>query len=74
MFYEIMRYNHTKLIIWATSESDAERYVDWLNRDRKINLYAAYAIAEEDWPQYEARDDVLSADEPGWDDFMYDSQ
>lgn len=70
MFYEIRAYNAQTLIAWASDANDVERYVDWLNRSRDIDLYAAREVAEADWPRYERRNDVLSMDEPEWDDFM----
>ncbi|ETD02882.1 hypothetical protein U717_04120 [Rhodobacter capsulatus R121] len=68
-FYKITAYNSQALYFWGT-DADVDRYVDWLNRDREINVYAAEAIPEAEWAQYEGRDDVLSGEECGWDDFM----
>ena len=68
-FYEITAYNTQALYFWGT-EANAERYVDWLNRDREINVYSARAIPEADWAEYESRDDVLNGEEAYWDDFM----
>ncbi|HMM63454.1 MAG TPA: hypothetical protein PKD01_04945 [Mesorhizobium sp.] len=70
-FFKIAAYNTQALYFWG-SEADAERYVDWLNRNRDINTYSATAIPEAEWGDYEGRDDVLSGEEPGWDDFMSD--
>ena len=66
MFYKIHAYNTESLIVWASSEADVDRYIDWLNRDRDVNHYAARAIGET------GHDDacILSMDEPHWDDFM----
>lgn len=68
-FFKIVAYNTQALFFWGT-EADAERYVDWLNRDRDINVYSVSAIPATEWAEYECRDDVLSGEEPGWDDFM----
>ena len=68
-FFKIAAYNTQALYFWGTEE-DAERYVDWLNRDREINTYSAQAIPEADWAKYEERDDVLNGTEAYWDDFM----
>ena len=67
-FYKITAYNCQSLYFWGT-ETDAERYVDWLNRDREINVYSAQAIPES---ECEEPDDALSGQEPGWDNFMAD--
>jgi hypothetical protein len=71
-FFAITAYNTTSLYFWGT-DTDAERYVDWLNRDRENNVYSASAIPEDQWSDYEDRDDVLSGEEPHWDDFMTES-
>lgn len=68
-FYAIAAYNTQALYFWGT-EKDAGRYVDWLNRDRDINVYTMAAIPEGEWADYEGRDDVLSGEEAYWDDFM----
>ena len=68
-FYKITAYNTQALYFWG-SEADASRYVDWLNRDRDINVYSARSIPEAEWAEYEGRNDVLSGEEYGWDDFM----
>lgn len=68
-FFKIAAYNTQALYFWGTEEN-AERYVDWLNRDREINTYSAQAIPEADWAEYEGRDDVLNGEEAYWDDFM----
>jgi hypothetical protein len=68
-FYKITAYNAQALYFWG-SEADCDRYVDWLNRDREINVYSALAIPEPQWGEFERRDDVLSGEEPAWDDFM----
>ena len=70
MFYAISAYNTQTRYVWAASAADVGRYVDHLNADREINLYAAKPIPESEWASYEGRSDVLSMDEPGWDDFM----
>lgn len=70
MFYQITAYNQGALYAWASNPADVDRYVDWLNRDRDINVYAAHEIPEVEWAEYESRDDVLSMDEAYWDDFM----
>lgn len=68
-FFAISAYNTQALYFWGT-EADADRYVDWLNRDREINVYSRTAIPQEQWADYENRNDVLSGEEPYWDDFM----
>lgn len=68
-FFKIAAYNTQALYFWGTEEN-AERYVDWLNRDREINTYSAQAIQEAEWAEYEGRDDVLNGEEAYWDDFM----
>lgn len=68
-FYRLNAHNDHTVYFWG-AEADAERYADWLNRDREINHYAATAIPEAEWSEYEGRDDITSGDEPGWDDFM----
>ena len=68
-FFKIAAYNTEALYFWGTEEN-AERYVDWLNRDREINTYSAQAIPEAEWSDYEDRDDVLNGTEAYWDDFM----
>lgn len=68
-FFQIAAYNTQALYFWGT-DADCVRYVDWLNRDRDINVYSHRAIPESEWADYEGRDDVLSGEEPGWDDFM----
>lgn len=68
-YYKITAHNAQALFFWGT-EADADRYVDWLNRNLAINVYAASAIPEDQWPEYEGRDDILSGEEYGWDDFM----
>lgn len=73
MFYKITAYNTQACYVWASSPADVERYVDYLNRNKDINLLAAYPIDESEWDEYEGRDDVMSMDEPGWDDFMEDA-
>ncbi|WP_288949529.1 hypothetical protein [uncultured Paracoccus sp.] len=70
-FYKISAYNSQSLYFWGR-EADCARYVDWLNRNREINVYRFAAIPESDWGEYEGRDDILSGDEPCWDDFMGD--
>lgn len=68
-YFEITAYNTQSLYFWGTKD-DAGRYVEWLNRNRDINVYHAAAIPEDQWAAYEGRDDILSGDEPYWDDFM----
>lgn len=70
MYYAILAYNSQTLYVWSSSTSDVERYIDWLNRDREVNLYTYEDIPAADWPEHENRDDAMSMDEPGWDDFM----
>lgn len=72
-FFKITAYNTQVLYFWG-AEGDADRYVDWLNRDREINVYSAQAIPEGQWGDFEGRDDVLSGEEPCWDDFMSDDK
>lgn len=72
-FFKITAYNTQALYFWG-AEVDANRYVDWLNRDREINVYSAHPIPETDWPEYQGRDDVLIGTEPAWDAFMGDAQ
>lgn len=71
-YYKISAYNTQAIIVWGDA-ADAERYVDWLNRDREINAYSATEIPESEWADYEGRDDVMSMCEPYWDDFMADA-
>lgn len=71
-FFEITAYNSQALYFWGTQEA-CGRYVDWLNRNRDINVYSAEAIPETEWASYEGRDDILSGEEYGWDDFMADN-
>ena len=68
-FFKIDAYNTQALYFWGTEEN-ADRYVDWLNRDREINTYSAQAIPADEWAEYEGRDDVLNGEEAYWDDFM----
>lgn len=42
-------------------------------RDRDINVYGYEAIPEDQWVEFEGRDDVLSGEEPGWDDFLIEA-
>lgn len=72
MFYKITACNTTSLFAWASNPADVARWVDWLNRDREVNLHAAHEVPDAEWPEIEKRDDVMSMDEPGWDDFMPD--
>lgn len=66
MFYQARAYNQTGITFWASNPADAVRYIDWLNRDREINVYAAYELGET------GHEDAceMSCDEPHWDDFM----
>lgn len=68
-FFEITAYNTEALYVWGR-ESRLLRYVEWLNRDRKTNHYTFEAIPESRWSDVECRDDVMSMEEPHWDDFM----
>ena len=68
-FFKIDAYNTQALYGWG-SEENADRYTDWLNRNREINVYSAQAIPEGEWAEYEGRDDVLNGEEAYWDDFM----
>ena len=68
-FFKIDAYNTQALYFWG-SEENADRYTDWLNRNREINVYSAQAIPEGEWAEYEGRDDVLNGEEAYWDDFM----
>ena len=67
-FYKITAYNTQALYFWG-SEGNADRYTDWLNRNREINAYSAQAIPEGEWAEYENRDDVLNGEDVCWDDF-----
>ncbi len=66
MFYRITATNTTALYVWASNENDVVRYVAWLNLDRRDNVYSARRADE----NMSARDDVMSCDEPDWDNFM----
>lgn len=68
-FFKIAAYNAQALYFWGT-DADCDRYVDWLNRNREINVYSAAAIPADQWAEMETREDVLSGEEYGWDDFM----
>lgn len=68
-FFKIAAYNTQALYFWGT-EANADRYVEWLNRDREINTYSMQEIPEAEWAEYEGRDDVLNSEEAYWDDFM----
>lgn len=70
MFYRITASNREALYAWASDSADVERYVDWLNRDFEFNLYAASEVEHHLWPEMEVREDVMSMDEPHWDEFM----
>jgi hypothetical protein len=68
-FFKITAYNTQSLYFWG-NEEQCDRYTDWLNRDREINMYSFTSIPESEWTEYEDRDDVLSGEEVDWDDFM----
>ncbi len=70
MFYNITAYNSNNLYVWASHSSDVDRYVDWLNRKREINLYAASVAPQDQWAALENNSEVMSCDEAYWDDFM----
>ena len=70
MFYNVTAYNSNALHVWASNPTDVERYVDWLNRKREINLYAASVAPRDQWAVLETNTEVMSCDEPCWDDFM----
>lgn len=70
-FFEISAYNTPSIYVWG-DEHDVDRYVDWLNKGLEINLYAAGEVPEDQWDDLEAREDVMSMEEPYWDDFMED--
>lgn len=73
MFYKITAHNTDALYAWSFNAADIQRYVDWLNRDREINVYSAQAVINADEiAQLETQGDVLNMDEPSWDDFMED--
>jgi len=72
-FFKISAYNTNPVFFWGTSEN-ADRYVHYLNRDRENNVFSATTIPAAEWAEYENRDDVLSGEEPYWDDFMNDDQ
>ena len=72
MFYTLNAYNTQAIAVWASNKADVDRYVDWLNRDRDVNLYSAMPVDEDQQSEYESRSDFLSMDEPYWDDFMSD--
>lgn len=69
MFYKATAYNTGAIIFWSTDETKVERYIDWLNRDRDINVYHAEEMGED----YED-DTAFSMDEAGWDDFMEEAE
>ena len=69
MFYEIRAWNSQSLYVWASDETDVIKYVDWLNRNRDINVYSHYEIAEADVTD-DIINEAMSCDEPCWDDFM----
>lgn len=66
MFYQARTYNTQAVTFWASNPDDAARYIDWLNRAREINVYAAHELGETGFED----DCVFSCDEPDWDDFM----
>lgn len=68
-FFKITAHNAQEIIFWG-ADADCARYVDHLNRNRNINVYSMEAIPEAEWSEYEGRDDVLSGEEYGWDNFM----
>lgn len=68
-FYRISAYNTEALYFWGP-EADLIRYVDHLNRDREINVYGWEAMPQAEWAAFEGRDDILSSEDPSWDDFM----
>lgn len=70
MFYIVSAYNSQDIIVWSSDEVKVDRYVNWLNRNREINLYSAKEADASQQAELEARDDVMSMDEPYWDDFM----
>ena len=72
-FYKIEAFNTAALYFWGTEE-DVDRYVDHLNRNREINVYGYRAIPEDQWEEYEGRDDVMNGEEAGWDDFIVDAE
>lgn len=76
MFYVIKAYNQTALHAWASDPADIERYIDWLNRERDVNLYSATSYTEEEWlaAGHDTLDDAMSCDEPHWDDFTSEEE
>lgn len=66
MFYQAAAHNAQPLTFWATNPADADRYIDWLNRKRDINVYAAHELGEAGHED----ECAFSCDEPYWDDFM----
>lgn len=66
MFYAARAYNSNEIIFWATASADVEKYVNFLNRDREINVYAAHELGATGYEDV----CVMSCDEPHWDDFM----
>ncbi len=70
MFYNVTAYNSNILNVWASNPSDVQRYVNWLNRNREINLYSAREADTAEWLALEKNTEVLNCDEPHWDDFM----
>ncbi len=66
MFYKATAYNTQSIVFWASENSDVDRYIDWLNRDRDVNVYSAEELGEEGFED----DCAFSMDEPDWDDFM----
>lgn len=73
MFYCAIAYNSESLYAWSSNPGNVDRWVEWLNRNRDINVYAAYEVPEDEWDDLEGRDDVLSMDESYWDEFMIDA-
>ena len=66
MFYRTSAYNETSITFWASDTRDVERYIDWMNSKRDINMVSAVEIGEEGHED----ECAFSMDEPGWDDFM----
>lgn len=72
MYYSITAHNAQSMIAWASNENDVDRYVDWLNRDREINVYYHAPAKADEITHIEGcgLDGLISMDENNWDDFM----
>lgn len=67
--YEITA-RHAKTMYFKGTEDDCDRYVEWLNEDRNTDFYSYDELPQDQWDDFEDHDDLISSEEPGWDDFM----